>query len=162
MDYEIPEPPPIDPDDTSKAGLSAWTRRWETYRKHLLEHLVDLLQRHDDARELVARLEQYCTAVEPEDEKGRQWKRAVVARGPDEFTVRHSDDSLERQVFTRRVDGTWELAPENTQTADQIAEVPKTLLAGLFWWGDLTAIYKAKSYRGTASFIPPEECNDWW
>ena len=162
MDYEIPEQPPIDPDDTTKAGLSAWTRHWESYRKHLLEQLVDLLQRHDDARELVAHLQDYCAAVEADAEEGRHWKLAIVARGPDEFTVRHPDDSLQRQVFTRRADGTWQLASEDTQEADQIAEVPKSLLAGRFWWGDLTDIYKAKSSRGAASFIPPEGCDDWW
>ena len=162
MGHEIPEQPPIDPDDDSKAGLKVWTRRWEAYRKHLLEQLVDLLQRHDDAHELVAQLREYCAAVEPDDKEGRHWKLAVVARGPDDFTVRHPGDSLEREVFSRRADGTWQVAPEGEQSADETAEVPKTLLARLFWWGDLTAIYKAKSYRGAASFIPPEGCDDWW
>lgn len=41
-------------------------------------------------------------------------------------------------------------------------DTAQQILSTLIWWGDLTAIYRAKSYLGPASFIPPEDDDSWW
>ncbi len=156
MNTAMPEQPPLIPDDKRKAGLKAWTARWATYRKELVAQLASLLERHDNARELVAELRDYCRALEDDTNDPRQWKRAIVAKGADQFYVRHHGDSFDRDTIVRKPDGRWAVSDLDDGDIEVPAGVAQQLLTSLFFWGDLTAIYKAKSYLGPAGFIPPE------
>ena len=162
MTMEIPRQPSFDPADDSKEGLDAWTDLWVDYRDEVAALLVELLEGHDNARELVAELQRFGKKLEDDPPRPRQWKRALVSKGPKEFYALHHDKSYERLTFHRSEDGRWICPDVDTADADNPDEAEataKALLSYLIWWGDLNAIFLAKHYRGPSSFIPPEGCD---
>lgn len=162
MDFEITEPPSTNPEDSTKEGLKAWTATWVEYRDEVVAHLEILLSRHDNAHELAPELREFFAALERDGDEPRRWRLAIIARDARELSLRHYGDSYERELLTRFDDGTWQFAPTDHQGLTDATGVAKKVLATLLWWGDLMAIYSAKSYLGAASFIPPEGCDDWW
>ena len=165
MDMKIPTQPSINPADDSRAGLNAWTTLWREYRDEIATRLMELLDRHDNARELVHELQQFCRVVAEGSPVPRQWKRDIVSKGPDQFYIRHYENTYERDLVTRSPDGHWAIVDLDEERCARIGEedalllTAKLLLSSLMWWGDLNAIYLAKSYLGPASFVPPEGCD---
>ena len=161
MTPELPTRPTITPEDDSRQGLTAWTEEWRAYRNAIRAIVADFLLRHDNALELVAELVEFFPRLETETDTPRKWKLAIVSKGPHEITLRHYSENLERFTLTRTPDGHWTFPdfptehPDPTDTAEHIISI-------LLWWGNLKAIYNAKSYLGPASFIPPDDCDSWW
>lgn len=166
MSDDIPLPPEMIPDDKSSDGLDKWSDSWVAYRNELVDHLSDLFATYDNARELAPRLVAVCQAVDDGDDPKR-WKLTIVAKGPNRLTLRRNKTGLNRDEMIRSPEGHWFIDDDHPgyiyDSTVGREEMPPSKLAArrfvetVFYWGDLNAIFNAKSYLGPAGWVPPIE-----
>ncbi len=148
--------PSITPQSPSHGGLADWKAQWRAFRDAAVDVVAHIFDSSDDAADVAAGLHRLGAELSDDDEP---WKLIVQARAEDELNYRHGDGhARRRRSIVRGRDDIWwfdDVEPPTDRVAvvDAHHELASKLVAHLFWWGDMNAIYLAASIHGEPAYV---------